>query len=73
MQQNQRGLAVTLAIGLLFKEPHVNIVTTVVSLVTLLDKLLGGVKIALLGLLHGIDVHALGGSDETDDLKAGHL
>lgn len=27
-----------------------NIVTTVVSLVTLLDKLLGGVKIALLGL-----------------------
>lgn len=50
-----------------------DIVPTVVSLVALLNKLLGGVKIALLGLLHGIDVHALGGSDETDDLEAGHL
>ena len=73
MQQNQRGLAVTLAVGLLLQKPHVNIVATVIGLVALLDKLLGGVKIALLGLLHGIDVHALGGTDVADDLEAGHL
>ncbi len=53
-----QGLAVALAIGLLLKKSHVNIVAAVIGLSRCLMSS-SAASIALLGLLHGVDVYML--------------